>query len=62
MKKILKRGISYNTACGILEANHYNIAEVKANTKAGIMIFVDNTGSTVARYTERYGRLEVICN
>ena len=60
--KVLRRNISYNKACSILEANHYNIARTKSFIKAGMIIFIDNMGRTVARYTERLGRLEVICN
>ena len=62
MKKVLKRNISYNVACGILDANHYNIVETRSNVRAGIVVFIDNMGRTVARYTEKYGRLEVLCN
>jgi hypothetical protein len=58
--RIVRRNISYNWACSILEANHYNIAKVKSNPRIGMMIFFDKSGRKVARYTEKYGRLEVI--
>lgn len=59
--KVLRRDISYNVACSILEVNHYNIAETKT---CGIYwtIFIDKSGKMIARYNEKYGRLEVICD
>lgn len=58
--RIVRRNISYNWACSILEANHYGVVEVKSNPRIGMMIFFDKSGRKVARYTEKYGRLEVI--
>lgn len=59
--KVLRRNISYNVACSILDTNYYNIAETKS---IGLYwtIFIDKSGRKVARYNEKYGRLEVICN
>lgn len=58
--RIVRRNISYNLACSILEANHYGVVEAKSNPKIGMVIFFDKSGRKVARYTEKYGRLEVI--
>lgn len=57
---VLRRNISYNLACMILEANHYGVVETKTNSKLGITVFIDNMNRIVARYTEKYGRLEVL--
>jgi hypothetical protein len=59
--KVIGRNVSYNRACMILEANCYNVAETKTNIKYGITVFIDRTGRKIARYTEKYGRLEVLC-
>lgn len=57
--KTLKRNISYNLACSILEANHYGVVETKnfGHVWTG---FYDRSGRLVARYHEPSGRLQVI--
>lgn len=55
--KTLKRGISYNHACMILEANHYFITSTK--TIKNFTIFFHNS-IKVARYNELTGTLSVI--
>ena len=56
--KIIKRGISYNQACAIMEANNYMIDEVKAVNEIYTVFY--SKGRKVARYNEKYGRLEAI--
>ena len=55
--KTLKRNISYNVACSILEANHYGVTNVKA---IGKWIVLYNKDRVVARYREETGSLQVI--
>ncbi len=62
--KTLRRGISYNLACSILEANHYFVDKVLSisHNDYFMYVFKDRTGRTVARYNEKYGTLQVITN
>lgn len=54
----LKRNISYNVACSILEANHYGVTDVKI---FGDWIAFYNNGRVVARYNEKRGVLQAPC-
>ena len=54
--KTLRRGISYNFACAILEVNKYGVTDVKMVGKWHI--FYRNS-EKVARYHEDTGRLQV---
>lgn len=58
--KTLKRGISYNLACSILEVNHYGIVRTKKIINLGWTAFYDRNNRLVARYHEKSGRLQVI--
>lgn len=64
--KTLKRGISYNLACAILEANNWTpfITEIKSvfTGDSFIYAFKNKEGKTIARYIEKYGKLQVITN
>lgn len=53
----LKRNISYNIACSILESNHYGVTDTKA---FGDWIAFYNKGKLVARYNEKRGILQTI--
>ena len=55
--KTLRRNISYNIACSILESNHYGVTETKA---IGAWIAFYNKGKLVARYNENREILQVI--
>lgn len=55
--KTLKRNISYNVACSILEANKYGVTDTKS--VRDWVIFYKN-GKKVARYNENRGILQVI--
>jgi len=57
--KTLRRGISYNLACSILEANKYMITSTKHDFRTDTTVFYHNE-KPVARYIERYGKLQVI--
>lgn len=56
--KTLRRNISYNFACSILEANHYGVTNTK--TMGSWTALYDRSGRLVARYHEGTGRLQVI--
>lgn len=58
--KTLRRDISYNLACNILEANHYGI--VKTKPCKDWIVFYDKNNRAVARYNEEKGKLQVITN
>jgi hypothetical protein len=55
--KTLRRNISYNLACSILEANHYGVTDTK-HIKDWTVLYNKN-GVAVARYHEASGRLQV---
>ena len=55
--KTLKRNISYNFACSILESNHYGVTDTKTNGKWTAFY---NNGRLVARYNEERGSLQVV--
>ena len=57
--RTLRRGISYNRACAILEANHYGITETKAIGIKHEWTGLYKNGELVARYHEPTGRLQV---
>lgn len=57
--KTLRRGISYNVACSILEANYYGIARINHSFKYEWTAFYDHNDKLVARYHEPSGRLQV---
>jgi hypothetical protein len=57
--KTLRRGISYNMACSILEANHYGVTDTKHSFKYDCTAFYNKDGVTVARYFEKTGKLQV---
>lgn len=57
--KTLRRNISYNLACSILEANYYGVTDTKTNSKIGWTAFYNKDGEIVARYHEASGRLQV---
>ena len=54
--KTLRRDISYNVACSILEANKYGVTDTKA---IGDWIVFYNKDRKVARYNENRGILQV---
>jgi hypothetical protein len=54
--KTLRRDISYNMACSILEANRYGITEVRV---IGKWTLFHKNSRVVARYNERRGILQV---
>lgn len=58
--KTLRRGISYNFACSILEANCYGVVRTVNLMKLGWVAFYDKEDRLVARYNEKSGRLQVI--
>ena len=62
--KTLRRGISYNLACSIMEANHYGIDKVVSIHMGDSFVyaFKNKEGKTIARYIEKYGKLQVITN
>lgn len=64
--KTLRRGISYNVACSILEANNWTpfITEIKSVLMGDSFVyaFKNKEGKTIARYIEKYGKLQVITN
>ena len=53
--RTLKRNISYNVACSILESNHYGVTGTKA---IGKWIVFYNKDRVVARYNEDRGVLQ----
>ena len=55
----LRRNISFNVACSILETNHYGVTEVKMIGKWAV--FYTN-GRVVARYDESRGVLQTTSN
>jgi hypothetical protein len=57
--KTLRRNISFNLACSILEANHWGIDSVVVSKDRKYDLF-KRQGKTVARYNEDKGKLEVI--
>ena len=54
--KTLKRNISYNFACSILEINKYGVTDTKV---IGKWVVFYNKGKVVARYNEERGILQV---
>lgn len=58
--KTLRRGISYNLACSILEVNHYGVVRTNHSFKYEWTGFYDRNDRLVARYHEPSGRLQVI--
>lgn len=58
--KTLRRGISYNFAGYILEANHYGVVRTETSIRLGWTAFYDRENRLVARYHEKSGRLQVI--
>jgi hypothetical protein len=57
--KTLRRGISYNMACSILEANHYGVTDTKHSLKYDCTVLYNKDGVPVARYFEKTGKLQV---
>ena len=57
--KTLRRGISYNMACSILEANHYGVTDTKHSFKYDCTTFYNKDKVLVARYFEKTGKLQV---
>lgn len=53
----LKRNVSYNFACSILESNHYGITSTKTIGKWTVLY---NKDRAVARYNEEKGILQVV--
>lgn len=53
------RNISFNRACNILEANHWNIDTVKMSHDGKFHLFYHNN-KVVARYDEAQGKLKTI--
>jgi hypothetical protein len=62
--KTLRRGISYNLACSIMDANHYGVDKVISHFTGDSFVyaFKNKEGKTIARYIEKYGKLHVITN
>lgn len=62
--KTLRRNISYNMACSIIEANHYLIDKVVSTLMGDSFVyaFKSRDDKTVARYIEKYGKLQVVTN
>lgn len=58
--KTLRRGISYNLACSILDANHYGVTDTKYSQRIDCTGFYNSDGKLVARYFEKTGKLQVI--
>lgn len=54
--KTLKRNISYNFACAILEAHKYGVTDTKS---VGDWVIFYKNGDKVARYNENRGILQV---
>lgn len=57
--KTLRRDVSYNLACSIMDANRYLITDTKEDIKHGWTAFYSGD-RLVARYHEPSGRLQVI--
>ena len=55
--KTLKRNISYNVACSILEFNHYGVTDTKS---IGDWVAFYKDGKCIARYNEKRGILQVV--
>ena len=62
--KTLRRGISYNLACSIMDANHYGVDKVVSHFTGDSFVyaFKNKEGKTIARYIEKYGKLQVVTN
>lgn len=58
--KTIKRNISYNKACSILENNYYGVTSTRHNSGLDVTCFFNNSGLMVARYFEKYGKLQVL--
>ena len=56
--KIVKKDISYNFACGVLEANNVKVEEVKASPNGMRFGFYNKDGKMIASYDERNGTLK----
>ena len=55
--KTLKRNVSYNIACSILETNKYGVTDTKS---IGDWVVFYRNGKVVARYNEKRGVLQTI--
>ena len=55
--KTIRRNISYNVACSILEANHFGVTGVQSINHKWTVLYKND--QPVARYHEPTGRLQV---
>jgi len=58
--KTLRRDISYNQACAIMEANNYKVTFVKVVNNEWTVFYSGDR--KIARYNVKYGKLQVVEN